>query len=228
MTRMFLNGTAMSGQADHGLVASATLVGPRRTAPRYRFVAVRDEFPGLLPVPTGGASIAGELYEMSEELLRDSLLPGEPAELELGTVELDTGEVVHAMQLRPERLRPGDKIVDIADPANPADRGFPFPAATLLFDEHAARHLSTAGRFPPSTLAITGSARLDELAVSMRAVTEADTDRVRRGRRAAPRPLRRQGTRGPAVSARARRRDPRHAGRAPGDQAAPGRNAGCV
>jgi len=68
----------------------------------------------------------------------------------------------------------------VADPANPADRGFPFPAATLLFDEHAARHLSTAGRFPPSTLAVTGSARLDELAVSMRAVTEADTDRVRR------------------------------------------------
>jgi Capsule polysaccharide biosynthesis protein len=68
----------------------------------------------------------------------------------------------------------------VADPANPADRGFPFPTATLLFDEHAARHLSTAGRFPPSTLAVTGSARLDELAVSMRAVTEADTDRVRR------------------------------------------------
>jgi hypothetical protein len=67
-----------------------------------------------------------------------------------------------------------------ADPRNPSDRGFPFPAATLLFDEHAARHLSTAGRFPPSTLAVTGSARLDELAASMRAVTAADTDRVRR------------------------------------------------
>lgn len=68
----------------------------------------------------------------------------------------------------------------IADPANPSDRGFPFPAATLLFDEHAARHLSTAGRFPPSTLAVTGSARLDELAAAMRAVTAADTERVRR------------------------------------------------
>lgn len=68
----------------------------------------------------------------------------------------------------------------MADPVNPADRGFPFPAATLLFDEHAARHLSTAGRFPPSTLAVTGSARLDELAAAMRAVTAAETERVRR------------------------------------------------
>jgi len=114
-TRMFLNGTAMSGQADHGLVADARLLGPRQTAPKYRFVAVRDEFPGLLPVDDGGVSVTGELYEMSEELLRDSLLPGEPAELELGRVELADGEMVNAMRLRPERLRPGDKVVDIAD-----------------------------------------------------------------------------------------------------------------
>ena len=68
----------------------------------------------------------------------------------------------------------------ISDPANPSDRGFPFPAATLLFDEHAARQLSTAGRFPTGTLAVTGSARLDELSASMRALTPADTERARR------------------------------------------------
>ena len=50
MRRMFLNGTAMSGQKDHGAIAGATFVGPARTAPRYRFFAVRDEFPGLFPV----------------------------------------------------------------------------------------------------------------------------------------------------------------------------------
>jgi capsular polysaccharide biosynthesis protein len=67
-----------------------------------------------------------------------------------------------------------------ADPANPSDPGFPFPAATLLFDEQAARHLSTAGHFPPATLAVTGSARLDELAASVRALTPRDAERVRR------------------------------------------------
>jgi hypothetical protein len=66
-----------------------------------------------------------------------------------------------------------------ADPANPSDRGFPFPAATLLFDEYASRHLATAGRFPPATLAVTGSAPLDELAASVRALTPRDAERVR-------------------------------------------------
>jgi hypothetical protein len=67
-----------------------------------------------------------------------------------------------------------------ADPRNVSDPGFPFPAATLLFDEHAARHLAEAGRFPPASLAVTGSARLDELAAAMRAITAADVAAVRR------------------------------------------------
>jgi hypothetical protein len=65
------------------------------------------------------------------------------------------------------------------DPANPSDPGFPFPAATLLFDDNAARHLSTAGRFPADRLAVTGSARLDELLASMRELAPSDTARVR-------------------------------------------------
>jgi hypothetical protein len=72
----------------------------------------------------------------------------------------------------------GDETVP--DPRNVSDAGFPFPAATLLFDEHAARHLTTAGRFPPASLAVTGSARLDELTAAMRAITPADVEAVRR------------------------------------------------
>jgi hypothetical protein len=112
---MFLNGTAMAGQKDHHAVDGAVFLGARRTAASYRFVAVRDEFPGLLPVTAGGASVLGELYEMPEEMLFGSLLPEEPAELELGTVILQDGEVVNAMHLQPERLAPADKVVDIAD-----------------------------------------------------------------------------------------------------------------
>jgi gamma-glutamylcyclotransferase (GGCT)/AIG2-like uncharacterized protein YtfP len=111
---MFLNGTAMAGMKDHHAVAGAVFLGPRRTAPLYRFVAVRDAFPGLLPVEEGGASILGELYELPEEMLYDSLMPEEPAELELGTVILEDGEVVNAMHLQPYRVAPGDKAVDIA------------------------------------------------------------------------------------------------------------------
>jgi capsular polysaccharide biosynthesis protein len=68
----------------------------------------------------------------------------------------------------PDEMLPG--------PEPSGDRGFPYPASTLLFDEHAAQHLSTAGRFPASALAVTGSARLDELMAAVRGLTHADIE----------------------------------------------------
>jgi len=115
MPLMFLNGSAMTGQKDYACHTGSTFLGPARTAGTYRFFAVRDEFPGLLPVADGGRSIDGELYEMPEEVLYEQLLPAEPAELELGTVALIDGEEVHAMVLQPDRLTPGDKVVDISE-----------------------------------------------------------------------------------------------------------------
>ena len=84
MTLMFLNGTAMTGQKDRGSHVGSTFLGPAQTAARYRFFAVRDEFPGLYPVQTGGRVIDGELYEIPEQILRDRLLPAEPPELKIG------------------------------------------------------------------------------------------------------------------------------------------------
>lgn len=110
---MFLNGTAMSGQPDHHAIDGATFIGETSTAPRYRFVAVGGRFPGLFPVDTEGSSIVGELYEISEELLFGSLLPAEPLELEIGTIELFDGEIVNSMQLQPERLDSNEEIIDI-------------------------------------------------------------------------------------------------------------------
>jgi gamma-glutamylcyclotransferase (GGCT)/AIG2-like uncharacterized protein YtfP len=115
MTQMFLNGTAMAGQRDHSCHAGSTFLGPARTAARFRFFAVRDEFPGLCPVENRGLTIEGELYEIPEHILRNDLLPAEPAELELGTIELLDGEVVHAMLLVPSRLVPGDRVIDISE-----------------------------------------------------------------------------------------------------------------
>ncbi|MDE3206920.1 MAG: hypothetical protein KGQ66_22165 [Acidobacteriota bacterium] len=112
---MFLNGTAMSGQKDHGCHAGSTYLGPARTAAAYRFFAVRDEFPGLLPVEVGGRVIEGELYDMPDSVLSEQLLPAEPAELELGSIRLLDGEEVNAMVLQPDRLQPGDRVVDISE-----------------------------------------------------------------------------------------------------------------
>ncbi len=115
MTLMFLNGTAMTGQKDHAAHRGSTFLGPARTAARYRFFAVRDEFPGLYPVERAGRVIEGELYEIPETVIHDHLLPAEPPELALGRIELIDGEAVHAMLLVPSRLAPGDRVVDISE-----------------------------------------------------------------------------------------------------------------
>src|SRR5262249_48807670 len=111
---MFVNGEAMSGGRLNTHLRDAVFHGPRRTAARYRFYSVRDEFPGLHPVPAHGTSVPGELYEVSYEVLRDRLLPAEPPELELGVIELDDGSGSLSMRLRMEALEaPG--VIDISD-----------------------------------------------------------------------------------------------------------------
>ena len=67
----------------------------------------------------------------------------------------------------------------VPDPNHPQDRGFPFPARTLLFDHHAAQQLTSVGRFPEGTLAVTGSPRLDELRAAVRSLDAAAIARVR-------------------------------------------------
>ena len=56
--------------------------------------------------------------------------------------------------------------------ANPADRGFPRPDCTLVFDELTREHLVARGRFPEDSVQVTGSARLDALAAAARAMDE--------------------------------------------------------
>ncbi len=59
------------------------------------------------------------------------------------------------------------------------DQGYPVPDQTLLFDGYAAEHLRTAGHFPPHTLTVTGSPRLDLLAAKLLVVTPTEASAVR-------------------------------------------------
>jgi hypothetical protein len=112
--RMFVNGEAMSGGRLNPHLRVATFAGRGRTAARYRFFSVRDEFPGLHPVAADGVSVPGELYEVSYAILRERLLPAEPPELELGVIELDDGSGALSMRMRPEALSaPG--VTDISE-----------------------------------------------------------------------------------------------------------------
>ena len=54
---------------------------------------------------------------------------------------------------------------------NAADQGYPLPDLTLVFDAYAANHLTTAGRFPASSLLVTGSPQLDTFAARIAALT---------------------------------------------------------
>ncbi|HWE64129.1 MAG TPA: gamma-glutamylcyclotransferase [Chloroflexota bacterium] len=112
--RVFLNGTAMSGGAHHGNIMGAPFLGAAATAPNYRFYAVGDRFPGLVPVDAGGASIAGELYDLDEDTWFNSLLPNEPPELRPGTIMLSDGSTANAMILELDRARP-DELIDITE-----------------------------------------------------------------------------------------------------------------
>ncbi|WP_326595358.1 allophanate hydrolase-related protein [Streptomyces sp. NBC_01803] len=112
--RMFVNGQAMSGGSLNNALRDARFAGAARTAPDYRFFSVRDEFPGLHPVPEGGAAIAGEVYEVTYEVLRDLLLPREPPELELGVIRLEDGSGSFSMRMRATALD-ASGVVDITE-----------------------------------------------------------------------------------------------------------------
>lgn len=67
----------------------------------------------------------------------------------------------------------------LPDPHNPDDVGFPRPALTLLYDTYAEQHLASHGRFPPPSLLVTGSPRLDALVQGVRSVNATAIDAVR-------------------------------------------------
>jgi gamma-glutamylcyclotransferase (GGCT)/AIG2-like uncharacterized protein YtfP len=100
--KMFVNGEAMRGGRLAPSLAQARFLGEASTAPVYRFLSVRDEYPALLPAGTGGWPVRGELYEVAYADLRDKLLPNEPRELELTVIELADGSGSLCMRLRPD------------------------------------------------------------------------------------------------------------------------------
>ena len=115
MVRMFLNGGGMRGGPIHHHIESiAEFVGEVWTVPLYRFYSVRDEFPGIYLIGDGGYAIVGELYELPLGVLRDRLLPVEPAELELSIIELEDSSASLSMVMRETELKsPG--VVDISE-----------------------------------------------------------------------------------------------------------------
>jgi gamma-glutamylcyclotransferase (GGCT)/AIG2-like uncharacterized protein YtfP len=100
--RFFICGSALRGQPDHKNLGDAKCVGEAKTAPRYRLHSVRDEHPGIYEVPSGGISIAGEIYEFTPEQ-HAHLLSTEPPDLYEAEIALDDGSTANAM-IYPQKL----------------------------------------------------------------------------------------------------------------------------
>jgi gamma-glutamylcyclotransferase (GGCT)/AIG2-like uncharacterized protein YtfP len=115
MVHMFLNGGGMKGGNLHHLIGGAPFVGPATTLPIYRLHSVGDDHPALQPAPDGqGAAIEGELYDIDLTVLRTSLLPAEPADLELGVVGMADGSEALGMRLRDDSADLPE-LIDITD-----------------------------------------------------------------------------------------------------------------
>lgn len=111
---LFVNGDGMRGGTVHHTISEHPFLGLVSTAPKYRFFSVGDRFPALWPVSDGGVCVPGELYDVPLTTIRDQFIPAEPAELELGVVELADGESALAVVLRREMMG-SPELVDISD-----------------------------------------------------------------------------------------------------------------
>ncbi len=112
---LFVNGTLMRGLALHENLAGAEFLGEFHTAARYRLYSMDDIHPGMFEVESGGISVAGEMYRMSEEIWA-RIEAGEPPNLYCGPVVLEDGRQVNGI-LYPRELAE-KSFKDISDFGN--------------------------------------------------------------------------------------------------------------
>ena len=90
---LFVNGTLMRGLKLHHNLDGAAFMGEFRTAPIYRLHSIGDIHPGMFEVESGGVSVVGEIYRMSDEIWA-RVEAGEPPDLYRGPVRLADGTIV--------------------------------------------------------------------------------------------------------------------------------------
>jgi gamma-glutamylcyclotransferase (GGCT)/AIG2-like uncharacterized protein YtfP len=90
--KLFLYGTLMSGESNHRRLRGARLLATGRTEPRYTLVSL-GRYPALLE--GGTTSVAGEIYEVDDDLLRAlDRFEGVPTLYRRAAIHLLGGEVV--------------------------------------------------------------------------------------------------------------------------------------
>jgi gamma-glutamylaminecyclotransferase len=111
---VFICGSALRGQPDHGNLQGATFIKSVRTRSQYRLHSVENGWhPGIYEVTENGMSIPGEVYELTQEQY-DYLVSTEPPNMYPADVALEDGEVVTAI-LYPRELIEKYGWEDISD-----------------------------------------------------------------------------------------------------------------
>ena len=87
-----VNGTLMRGLElnPNMLAVGATFVREDATVPAYRLYSIGDRHPGMVRVPTGGVSVAVEVWSVPPDGLASIMLK-EPPGLSIGKVSLLSG-----------------------------------------------------------------------------------------------------------------------------------------
>lgn len=110
---LFVNGTLMRGLALSRNLDGARFLEETRTAPNYRIYSINNDLhPGMFEVDDGGVEVAGELYLVPADVLRE-VEAGEPPNLYRGPIRLVEGREVSGI-LYPKELaeREGQDISD--------------------------------------------------------------------------------------------------------------------
>jgi hypothetical protein len=112
--RVFICGSALRGQPDHGNLQGAKFICTANTQSRYRLHAAGDGWhPAIYEVEKGGISIPGEVYEMQVDEF-DYLASNEPPHMYPTDVHLEDGEVLTAF-FYPQELIEKFNWIDISD-----------------------------------------------------------------------------------------------------------------
>lgn len=112
--RIFICGSALRGQPDHGNLGNAMFIEATQTKPLYRLHAAENGWhPAIYPVDEGGVSIPGEVYELTHEQF-EHLAANEPPHMYPADVVLENGDVATVF-LYPRELVEKYNWLDVSD-----------------------------------------------------------------------------------------------------------------
>ena len=112
--RVFICGSALRDQPEHGNLGAAQFIRPAKTRPLYRLHAAQNGWhPAIYEVAENGISIPGEVYELTLEQF-DHLVANEPPHMYPADVHLEDGETLTAF-LYPRKLVEQYDWQDISD-----------------------------------------------------------------------------------------------------------------